>query len=217
MLIGREHEWARLRAALEAAAGGSGGLLLLSGEAGVGKTRLAEEALGGGGPRLLRGAATPAGSPYGPVVGAFREYLRSVPGGLDGCGPLRSHLAVLLPELGEARASADRATLVEAIRCGLATLVAERPAALLLDDLQWSDEATIELLAALALPLRELPLLVVAAYRSDELPRAHALRRLRHDLRRDRALDEIALDAVRRGADRAADRPARRPAPPARG
>ena len=58
---------------------------------------------------------------------------------------------MLLPELGEARASADRATLVEAIRCGLATLVAERPAALLLDDLQWSDEATIELLAALAL------------------------------------------------------------------
>ena len=92
---------------------------------------------------------------------------------------------------------------MEAIRCGLATLVAERPAALLLDDLQWSDEATIELLAALALPLRELPLLVVAAYRSDELPRAHALRRLRHDLRRDRALDGDRAGAVRRGADRA--------------
>ena len=90
--------------------------------------------------------------------------------------------------------SADRATLVEAIRCGLATLAAERPAALLLDDLQWSDEATIELLAALALPVRELPLLVVGAYRSDELPRSHPLRRLRHDLRRDRALAEIALE-----------------------
>ena len=101
---------------------------------------------------------------------------------------------MLLPELGEARASSDRATLVEAIRCGLATLVAERPAALLLDDLQWSDEATIELLGALAPALRELPLLVVAAYRSDELHRTHALHRLRHDLRRDRALHEIALE-----------------------
>ena len=147
MLIGREREFNRLGAALQDAAGGRGGLLLLSGEAGVGKTRLAEEALGGGAPRLLRGAATPAGSPYGPVVGAFREYLRSAPGGLDGCGPLRNHLAVLLPELGEARASADRATLVEAIRCGFARMVAQRPAAVLLDDLQWSDEATIELLA----------------------------------------------------------------------
>ena len=191
MLIGREHETARLRTALESAAGGTGGLVLLTGDAGVGKTRLVEEALG---PRLLRGAATPAGSPYGPVIGALREYLRSSPGSLDGCGPLRNHLAVLLPELGEARASADRATLIEAIRCGLATLAAERPAALLLDDLQWSDEATIELLAALALPVRRMPLLVVGAYRSDELPRSHPLRRLRHDLRRDRALAEIALE-----------------------
>ena len=67
---------------------------------------------------------------------------------------------------------------------------------MLLDDLQWSDEATLELLAALAAPLRELPLLVVAAYRSDELPRAHPLRRLRHDLRRDRALRELTLEPL---------------------
>ncbi len=196
MLIGRERERARLRAALESAAAGSGGLLLLSGEAGVGKTRLAEEALGDGGARLLRGAATPAGSPYGPVVGALREYLRSVPDGLDGCGPLRAQLAALLPELGDARTSADRATLLEAIRCALATVVAEKPAAVLLDDLQWSDEATVELLAALAVPLRDLPLLVVAVYRSDEIPRTHSLRRLRHDLRRDRALEELTLDPL---------------------
>ena len=90
MLIGREHETARLRTALESAAVGTGGLVLLTGDAGVGKTRLVEEALG---PRLLRGAATPAGSPYGPVIGALREYLRSSPGSLDGCGPLRNHLA----------------------------------------------------------------------------------------------------------------------------
>ena len=102
---------------------------------------------------------------------------------------------MLLPELGEARASADRATLVEAIRCGLATLAAERPAALLLDDLQWSDEATIELLAALALPAAP----AAAAGRRartapTSCPRTHPLRRLRHDLRRDRALAEIALE-----------------------
>jgi ATP/maltotriose-dependent transcriptional regulator MalT len=83
---------------------------------------------------------------------------------------------------------------VEAIRCGLTTLAATQPTAVLLDDLQWSDDATIELLGALALPLKELPLLVVAAYRSDELHRTHPLHRLRHDLRRDRALQEIALE-----------------------
>ena len=72
----------------------------------MGKTRLAAEALSSGDARLLRGAAAPSGSPYGPVVGAFREYLRAVPGGLDRCGPLRAHLAALLPELGEASATA---------------------------------------------------------------------------------------------------------------
>ena len=75
-------------------------------------------------------------------------------------------------------------------------MAADDPAAMLLDDLQWSDEATLEMLAALAPPLRELPLLIVAAYRTDELPRAHPLRRLRHDLRRDRALDEISLGTL---------------------
>ena len=67
------------------------------------------------------------------------------------------------------------------------------PALVLLDDLQWSDGATLELLAALAAPLRELPMLVVAAYRSDEVGRGHPLRRLRADLRRGRLLRELIV------------------------
>ena len=67
------------------------------------------------------------------------------------------------------------------------------PAVVLLDDLQWSDEATLELLAALAAPLRELPMLVVGAYRSDEVGRGHPLRRLRADLRRARLLRELTV------------------------
>ena len=67
---------------------------------------------------------------------------------------------------------------------------------ILLDDLQWSDDATLELLGALADPLRELPILVVGAYRSDEVPRAHPLRGLRNELRRARALRELALEPL---------------------
>ena len=193
-LIGRDGERARLLAALAAARAGRGSLLLVSGEAGVGKTRLVEEALGDG--LLVRGVAAGGGAPFGPVVAALRSYLRSAPDGLASCGPLRSHLALLLPELGEARPTEDRATLFEAIRCGLRTMVAERPAVMLLDDVHASDEATLELLAALAPSLHELPLLIVAAYRSDDLARSHPLRRLRHDLRRDRALDELIVEPL---------------------
>ena len=197
-LVGREDELAQLQELLSRASAGEGSLLLLCGEAGVGKTRLtaalAEEAAGSGF-GVLRGAAVSGSTaPYGPIVDALRSQLRGDPAALAECGPLRAHLALLLPELGPAATESDRATIFEAIRCALAHLAAERPLLIVLDDLQWSDETTIELLAALASPLRELPVLVLAAYRSDGLPREHRLRWLRNELRRAGALEELPLE-----------------------
>jgi len=198
-LIGRVAERARLASALAGAIGGRGSLMLLTGDAGSGKTRLAEDVLAGAGDAaFLRGAATPACAPFGPITAALRRHQREEPDVFRTCGPLRPHLALLLPELGEASTTGDRATLFEAIRCGLTAIVSSRPAAILLDDLQWSDEATLEFLAALAPTLHDLPLLVVAGYRSDELPRSHPLRRLRDDLRRERVLSETALGPLTR-------------------
>ena len=189
-LIGRQRETAWLAEAVSDALAGRGALVLLAGEAGVGKTHLAEAALLGA--PLLRGAAQPPGAAaYGPVVAALRwRPARRSGRRSTACGPLRAHLAMLLPELGPPAPTSDRATMFEAIRCALRTLA---PALVLLDDLQWSDGATLELLSALAAPLRELPLLVVAAYRSDEIGRGHPLRRLRADLRRGRLLRELVV------------------------
>jgi DNA-binding CsgD family transcriptional regulator len=196
-LIGRDVERARLEAALAEAVSGQGSLVLLSGEAGVGKTRLAEQTLASHGDAVfVRGTATPGCSPFAPLTTALRAYLRIDPSGLADCGPLRAHMALMLPELGEARESADRATLFEAVRCGLVAMGARRPVAMLLDDLQWSDDATIEFLGAVAPTLSGVRLLVVAGYRSGELPRSHPLRRLRNDLRRDRILDEVCLESL---------------------
>jgi len=191
-LVGRRAELEALIARLERALDGAGGLVLLSGDAGVGKTRLAAELARRAGDRpVLTGRATQAGTaPYAPLVAALRSFLHAAPAGLDRCGPLRGHLAQLLPELGPAAPDADRATLVEALRCAFEHVA---PALVILEDLQWSDEATLDVLAALAEPLRDRPLLVVATYRTDGLPRGHGIRRLRHDLRRSGLLDEIAL------------------------
>ncbi|HET7445625.1 MAG TPA: AAA family ATPase [Solirubrobacterales bacterium] len=200
-LVGRETELMRLREALAAARAGSGSLLLVSGEAGVGKSRLAAEIANDAPGPVLRGAASGgATAPYGPIVDALRAHLRAEPAALADCGPLRPHLAMLLPELGEPAAASDRATIFEAIRCAFARLGAEQAAILVLDDLQWSDEATLELLAALSSPLQEMPLLVIAAYRSDGLPRDHRLRWLRNELRRGGRLDEVALEPFDREA-----------------
>jgi predicted ATPase/DNA-binding CsgD family transcriptional regulator len=183
-IVGREHERARLAAALKEPR-----IVLVSGEAGVGKSRLLAEVATVPGMVVLRGAPVQGGTaPFGPLVAALRSYLQLRPDGLEECGPLRAQLALLLPELGVA-AEADRMTLFEAIRCALASIAARHRAVVILDDLQWSDEATLEVLAALSEP----PLPILAAYRSDGLPRQHGIRRLRHELRRAARLEEIAL------------------------
>jgi DNA-binding CsgD family transcriptional regulator len=190
-LIGRRSELERLEAVLAGARDGRGAVVLLAGEAGAGKTRLAAELARRTATPVLWGAASQGRTPpYGPLVAALRTHLRENPSGLDACGPLRGHLARLLPELGEPAGDSDRATLFEALHCALAGL---GHALVLLDDLQWSDEATLEVLAALGGSTTTSRLLIVAGYRSDGLPRGHGLRRLRNDLRRSGHLEEIAL------------------------
>jgi DNA-binding CsgD family transcriptional regulator/tetratricopeptide (TPR) repeat protein len=200
-LVGRQLELQRLSAAMQRAREGAGSIVLVSGDAGVGKTRLiAELARTESDALVLSGVASPVGTPpYGAVVAALRARLRADPGALGGAGPLMPHLAVILPELGPSAAASDQPTLVEAIRGALAHLAREQPVLLVLDDLQWSDEATLELLSALADPVAELSVLVMALYRSDGLPRDHGVRRLRHELRRAGRLDELALEPLSLG------------------
>ena len=136
-LIDREREQARLQAWAAEALAGRGSLVLLAGEAGVGKTSLARRVLAGSGLQVLEGVGAQGGaSAFGPVVEVLRAYLRSAGGGRLVEGPLAAHLALLLPELGPPAAEGDRATLFEAIRLALAAIAARGPAALFLDDLQ---------------------------------------------------------------------------------
>jgi DNA-binding NarL/FixJ family response regulator len=199
-LVGRVDELARLTEAVEEAQRGEGSLFLLAGEAGVGKSRLAQEAAASAEIVLYGAASNGSTVAYGPIVAALRSRLRSDPEALADCGSLLPHLALLLPELGKGAAESERATIFEAVRCAFAHLSAERPAVVVLDDLQWSDDTTLELLATLAGPLREMPVLVLGTYRSDGLPREHRLRWLRNELRRGGQLRELALDPLERDA-----------------
>jgi DNA-binding CsgD family transcriptional regulator len=196
-LIGRLGEQAALDQLLATTPAGGGGIVLLAGEAGVGKTRLLEACLARSSLMALKGETNELATPsYGPIIAALRAYLRTRPQGLAGCGPLLRYLAMLLPELGPAPNATDPGTLVEAIRCAFATIARDGPAVLVLDDLQWADNATLELLPALAGTLAHERFVIVGAYRNDEIGRGHPLRRLRNELRRARLLRELVVEPL---------------------
>ena len=196
-MLGRERELDELDQIFCRTSEGEGGLLLLVGEAGVGKTRLAEAAIAAGPLDCLRGVSVERGAaPYAPLAAALRQYLHRDPAALLGPQPLITHLYALLPEFGHPPSVTDRETLFEALRRAFETIAARRPSVVFLDDLQWADAATLELLPSLAEAAGSWPLLVLGAYRTDEIPRGHPLRRLRADLRRARRLAELSVEPL---------------------
>ncbi len=194
-LIGREPELEQLRVWLAEARSGRASVLFLTGEAGMGKTTSARAVLRDSGWDTVEGFGLQDGtSPYGPIITVLRQLLRGRATRLE--RPMRSYLAVLLPELGPAAVGSDRAGLFEAIRSALVLGASERPLVVFLDDLQWADDATLELLPAMARSLDHEPIAILGAYRSDDIPRGHPVRRARAELRRAGRFREIALDPL---------------------
>jgi DNA-binding NarL/FixJ family response regulator len=193
-LIGREGERSALEAACASVRNGLGRCVLVTGEAGIGKTRLVAHALAQAGFPVYAGAARASvAEPYAPVAQVLRECLRRSPGLLEASGALAPYLARLLPELGSPAEDAGEAALVEALRRAFAEAGAHGPVAIVLDDVHWADEATLALLPELAGGLRDVPVLLIALAR-DEVPAdIHRLRRLRAQLRRESELLELPL------------------------
>jgi DNA-binding CsgD family transcriptional regulator len=177
-LVGRDAEITALRAALERCAGGNGGLVVVSGEAGVGKSRLVTESLEAWPSLVLHSNAVAGSAAYAPLTG------------LHGAGAEPSTISF--------PATADPAGIVDAIRRALLRLGDGEPVVVVLEDLQWADSATIDLLPVLAAAWSDEPLLILATYRSDQLPRTHSLRRSRSELRRTGRLNEIPLRPLTR-------------------
>jgi hypothetical protein len=171
-LIGRDRELQALSDRLDRAAAGEGGLVLVAGEAGVGKTSLVQTAVNDCALLLLPRVVSDQGmTPYAPIVTALRAYDRIAPGALARSGHLSGHLAALLPEIGPAPGIVDRLALSAALRDAFVGMAGRQPTVVFLDDLHWGDEATLELLPSLAESAEDCPLLFLAAHQSDDVAR----------------------------------------------
>ena len=180
-LIGRDDERTMLLTLLDRAASGQGALAVVLGEAGIGKSRLLQEvevSADWRGWQIAYGRGEQFGSPapFAPLGEALRaaaapprrEQLRRVvePRWLAVAAMLIPGLA---PADGTWRAEASVAYLGRAVEEVLAGLGRFAPQLILLDDVQWADEATWALLDALRRALSRMPVLVVASGRADEL------------------------------------------------
>jgi DNA-binding CsgD family transcriptional regulator/tetratricopeptide (TPR) repeat protein len=187
--VGRERELALLRDHLSAALDGRGSVVLIGGEAGIGKTAVAEtisrEASEQGALVLVgRSFDLAEDPPYGPWVDLFSHYRP----GADLPPP-----PAAFAERGTVGAVASQAALFHAVLDFLAALAAQRPLVVLLEDAHWQDAASLDLLRFLAREVAALPILLLVTYRVDEITRRHPLYPLLPILVREASATRITL------------------------
>jgi len=216
-LVGRERELAEAEAHWRRAASGEGQVLLVSGEPGVGKTRLVRELAAQAqvmGARLLTAECyAEGGAPYGPVAQIIREALGAASDGLSGLPEyVLADLITLVPALRvryahvppnpELEPEAQQERLYESLVSLITALQASAPAFLFLDDAHWADSGTLFLLRHLARRTRKLRLLIVLTYREVELDEARALNDVLLDLNRERLATRLKLSRLSRDQTR---------------
>jgi DNA-binding CsgD family transcriptional regulator len=196
-LVGRDSELGRLLGLLDEAAAGRPVVALVSGDAGVGKTRLVDEvsaAAGELGFTVLSGHCAELGDsvPYLPVGDALRgaaqlpglgERVRDAVAARPVLGQMLPDAGTLAPSDGEGTGLA-RQQMFGAVLGLLAELATASPVLLVLEDLHWADASTRDLLTFLSRVLHRERIAILGTYRTDDLHRRHPLRPLVAELLR---------------------------------
>lgn len=208
--VGREKERAELSRALDELKSGRGGLVLIGGEPGIGKTRLAEEIAAEAVRRDFRTLIgrcydVDAPPPYLPFIevleGASREVdpetfrmaLGSAAGEIAKVMPQLRNLYEDIPPGLDLPPEQERRYLFNSIVEFVGRAASVRPLVVLLDDLQWADESSLSLLRTVAQHLSEIPVLLLGTYRNVELDVQRPLSRALDELLRHRLASRMNL------------------------
>ena len=188
VLAGRDGELGTVGAFLERAASGAAGALIVSGDTGVGKTALVNAACASRPTAVvLRGAGLPLTSLSVPFL-ALRQALRGAP---------QIERDALARMLGSGESSAHVPVMVDT---WLDDLSRDRLVVLFIDDLDWADQSTLDVLMYLIAGPAERRLAVITTVRSDAVRDGHPLQRWLDDVRRLPGVDQLTLDPLDRVA-----------------
>ncbi|WP_370327995.1 BTAD domain-containing putative transcriptional regulator [Euzebya sp.] len=216
-LAGRDDELARLRTAWTSAAGGRGGVVLVRGDAGIGKSGLVEALAttvrdGGGDVRWGRCFETEGAPVLWPWVQVIRSLADDLPADAlrTATAGVAPELALVVPELKERLAdlpppepadpSTARFRLLDAISRTVVALGARRPSLVVLEDLHWADESSLDALRLLAGTVTSAAVLVVGTHRDATTEGSDALATTLAGLVRERGVTVVPLDPLDRGA-----------------
>src|SRR5829696_2993858 len=220
-MVGRESEQANLRRTVDEALAGRGGLALVAGEAGVGKSRLVGEVgaeAEARGMRVLTGHCVEMESapPYLPYVEMIEEAISSPRSPLalrEALGDVAPEIARIAPALRrlypdiappvELPPELARRYLWNSFREFVTRGAQTQPLLLVLEDLHWADNSTLLLTEYLAPLLRDMPVQIIGTYRDDEIDISHPLSRVIGQLGRRRLIDRISLRRLSSGGVRA--------------
>ena len=208
--VGRTRERALLAGRLTAARDDTGGLVLIAGEPGIGKTRLAAEVCSQfeGLTVLIGGCHDGDVVPFAPFAEAFADWVRRTPAasvraslGADAAVVARLAPAITeaVPDAGEPvpiPADAETARLHDAVGQVLIRLGDAGPVALVVEDLHWADDATVGMLRTLARVAARTHVLVIGTYRETDLDRRHPFAKALPELQREVEVTRIALDGL---------------------